>query len=93
MTLYSTEMEPPEPGGGIGKWLVCWLWQGGVTWAGMQHLSVPSSVTLESYFSSPQFPLLQTGLQLYQLSAEILNVRGDSLCMQPIKLLVLFFSN
>lgn len=86
-------MESPEPGGGIGKWLVCWLWQAGVTWAGMQHLSVPSSVTLGSYFFSPSFPFCKTGLQLYQLSVEILNVRGDSLCMQPIKLLVLFFSN
>lgn len=59
LTLYSIEMASLEPGGGIGEWLVCWIWQSGVIWAGMQHPSPPSSVTLGSYFSSPQFPSLQ----------------------------------
>ena len=85
-------MESPEPGGGIGKWLVCWLWQVGVTWAGMQH-QFPVLSPWEVISLPLSFPFCKTGLQLYQLSVEILNVRGDSLCMQPIKFLVLFFSN
>lgn len=51
-------MESPDTGDGIGVWLVCWLWPSGVNRAGMQHPSLPSSATLGSYISSPQFPSL-----------------------------------